>query len=162
MNLQPFTHENIDYVINRLWERGKEETAQFGMSIDDLRKQYIEKIDAPFSLAFYDGNIPCALCYIECVSPPAKHRTHFIATEEGFNAIWLPLTLFLRKISDRMVGDGLYIEILTNQKNERVKEWYVAMGFSYHSSQKNFDKYVKFDKIKSTHQDQAIGHGARL
>lgn len=157
MIVKPFTHENIDFIFGNLWQRGEDEAALCGFSTDALREQYEHMIDAPFSLAFYDNDTPCALCYLESISE-CRYRTHFVATEAGFSAIWLPLTLFLRKFSDRIVMDGRAIEILADPRNTKAREWYEAMGFIFYSRDGKLDKYVKFDKINSTHQ--AIGHGA--
>jgi hypothetical protein len=157
MIIKPLNREAINQIFLHLWDRGKEECRIWGIS-EEERKAYLKKLLCmPWRLSFYlDDNGPaCAFCCLDAVDT-RRWRTHFMATDDGFNSIWFPLTRYFKKLSDNLADGGATIECLTNPYNGQAREWFEAMGFSLVASSGNVDKYVKFGTIY-----QAIGHGAK-
>jgi hypothetical protein len=145
VKITPLTEKNVDHVIDNLWNRGRKEAEAFGLTVEDLRGSYYGMIGFPFTGAFYYGNECCALCALESIGLN-RWRTHFVATEGGFNHIWLGLTKFLMRISDEMVGpdrDAAYIEILSANGGPPAEGWYTTLGFSKVSQDGEITKYVK-------------------
>lgn len=135
MDVKSLSADNINHVFLNLWQRDHNVTA-------DL---FIEMIGKPWTFAFYESDEPCAVGFMTPVGP-MQWRTCFAATETGFKKIWLPLTLFFRRLSDQLATDGGYIEAYGG---ETYKEWFEAIGFTY-----SIDKYVKRGTM-----NHAIGHG---
>jgi hypothetical protein len=160
MNIQPFTKEIVDVVFNNLWQRSRDEAELWGKTIESVKEGYIEMINQPWALSFHKEcqSPPAAICYMECIGH-LMWRTHFAATEEGFNELWMPISRFLKRISDFLVGEGNetgYIEILSDPRNKKAEEWFNVMGFYLLSRTEKVDKYVKFGKMYHT---KAVGHG---
>jgi len=141
MIIHPLTEENINHVFSCLWERGKNHCKM---------APYIGMIGKPWTFAFYDKEECCAVGFLEPIGD-MTWRTHFAATEEGFARIWLPLTRFMRRLSDKLANDGCALESVTPM-NSKVGAWFFAMGFT-----ESVDKYLKSGRIKP-----AIGHGAEI
>lgn len=131
MRIKPLARESIDYIFGNLWQRGRDEAKAFDVSLDNLKQNFLNMIGKPWALAFYkkyDG-VPCALCFLDPIGI-YRWRTHFAATEEGFNIIWIPLTVFFKRISDSLVaeGDGKgCIEIYADHSNQKAAEWYTFL-----------------------------------
>jgi hypothetical protein len=155
-----FTQGSIEYVFCNIWDKSKDEADIFNISMDELKRNYTKRITEPWSFAFYEklhGEC-CALGYLE----PIGHliwRSNFIATQQGFNKIWFPMSIFMKRLSDHLVGEGNgtgYIEILSDPRNKKAEEWFNVMGFYLLSRTEKVDKYVKFGKMYHT---KAVGHG---
>ena len=161
MIVKAFDKEIIDQVLSGLWQRGKDEAELFGLSVEDLKAGFVRKIGQPWALSFHvTHSAPAAaICYMDFIGI-YKWRTYFAATEEGFNGAWLPISVFMKRISDYLVKEGNetgYIESLSDGRNKKAEEWFNSMGFILLSSMGNINKYVKFGKMYA-----AVGHGATM
>jgi hypothetical protein len=106
-------------------------------------------VGQPWTFAFYEKDEPCAVAYMEPLGD-LRWRTHFVATEEGFKKIWMPVTIFMKKLSDQLVKDGGIIEAYSWKA---ARKWFQVLGFKLFVSYDKIDKHVKFDKLQV-----AIGH----
>ena len=147
MKIGPLNQENICYVIDNLWDRGRKEAEAFGYDLPDLRQKFTKMMDKPFAGAVYDDTGECweccALIALELM-PTHFYRTHFVATETGFEKVWKPLTRFFKQFSDQIEKDyegG--IEILSGLADEKVFGWFVSMGFKLKGFDGNVHRYVK-------------------
>lgn len=154
MKIRPLDTENIDHVIGNLWNRGRLELDKWGISLEELKDRFSSMIGNPWTFVFCDDYEPCALCFLVPIGP-MKWRTCFAATESGFQKIWLPMSLFMTRLSDSLVADGGYIECISGTPDAR--EWFESMGFKLDFSNDVIDKYEKSGKI-----NHAIGHGSEI
>jgi hypothetical protein len=91
----------------------------------------MDMIGSPFGVTFCaDDGTPLAICGLEPIGD-YRWRSHFIFAE-GFQKIGLPLTRFLKKITDKLVtenkGDAC-IEIHSAYGDGKPFEWFRAIGF---------------------------------
>lgn len=153
MNIGPFSSENINHVFDHLWTRGKDEIVLLG--IPDAREKYMEKIGAPWTFAFYHDDEPCALAYLDLIGD-LMWRSNFVATEDGFNKIWMPLTVFMKKISDSLVSEGNGRGSIEAISVYSAKKWFSKIGFDL------ITLYV-YDGFKAKYlksgNKTAVGHG---
>lgn len=142
MIIKPFTKENIAFVFACLWKRGREEAKTFNISLSELELNYHRMIGKPWTLAFYKNDQPCVLCYMEPIGVK-RWRTNFVATEEGFQSIWISLTVFLKRISDSLAKDDGYLEMYADHNNDKAAEWFAVLGFRLDKTGEKVDKYIK-------------------
>lgn len=156
MIIRPFTHDNINYVFSQLWERGLKEMQALGTQKAAVKARFIDMIGMPWTFAFYDGAEPCALGYMEQVDTN-KWRTHFVATDAGWCKIWMPITIFLKKISDNIVQIDEGRAVIEAYSLREARKWFKTMGFKLSIQRSGVDKFIKFGKL---YIRSAVGHGA--
>jgi len=131
MHLESLTKYSIDYVFDDLWPRGVEELRKLGIPVEQEKAFFVEMIGKPFTGAAIDREgAPCALIALQ-PHGEIKWTSHFAATETGFKNAWLPLSIFLRKLSSRLAKDGGTIQVRSAFGDGDVRQWFEVMGFQY-------------------------------
>ena len=105
MRVDSLRKEEIDYIIDNLWERGRKEADLFGMGVEGLREMFYGICGGPFNMAFFANGekVPSAILALQHVNGDgAVWRTFFAATEEGFNKMSFEITFFIAKLSRDM------------------------------------------------------------
>jgi hypothetical protein len=145
MKITDLTAENVNFIVDNLWNRGRQELEVFGTSIEEYRKRCMEMVGEPFTGTFLDddGNA-CAFLFLRPILDYRQWNTTFAATEEGFNKIWFPMSKFLRQFSDVIVLDNnVEIQLLSAHSNGKAHEWFSFLGFRKVSVEGKITKYIK-------------------
>jgi hypothetical protein len=137
------TKEDVDLIMDNLWQQGREEVLIMGSSLEKMREKFKSMVNQPWSTAFVSDSA-FAMIIMEPIGS-MKWTTSFASTEEGFKKNWFPLTKFLRKVSDKIVneysgGNGI-IELETTSEGDY--NWFQSLGFELIETDGFIDRYIK-------------------
>jgi hypothetical protein len=144
MKITDLTSDNINFIVDNMWERGRRELDIFGISIENFRVACMSMVGQPWALMFCDDDMtPAALCFLQPLGDGRWSAT-LQATEAGFNKIWLPLTRFFTAFSNVILKDhGGAIRITAVLTHPKKSKWFSVMGFRKDSADGKIENFIK-------------------
>lgn len=123
------TPERIDFVLNNLWERGRRELEDLGVTRTAARQEVMEHAVKGTGWCIEANGSPAVLVGL-VVKGGGRACTWFLATEE-FDSHFLQLTsLIMERLPQECDRLGLReVEILSASRHPKAAVWFRAMGF---------------------------------
>ena len=130
MKITPLNKDNIDCVFSSLSKTSKDDADRLGITINQMKDEFIRAIGKPFTAAFYNDKGECCLLFRLHAIGLHKNSAYFVDREGLLNTILMPFTRFMKDISDRLVYDGESVELPTFAVDTQTVRWFGIMGFT--------------------------------
>lgn len=130
IEIRPMRYEDVDPVVDALWERGVRESVRFGVADrNELRDEMVAMLGTEYAWTMTVHDEPVVLMGM-CEVQPGTLRTFFLATD-AFLASGTAITRMLRRfITETMSGlKGKKLEVLSACDHPAAEKWFTRLGF---------------------------------
>ena len=149
LNFAHITPEDLQFIIDKLWDRGVEEAVLYGLKTPEELYQHFIGVSRQHGYCLKVGDEPVAAFG---VTPPKgkKYSTWFIATER-FSEAGLGITKFLRGFVRERLAEHpeAELELVSAVGHPDATRWFNALGFTQQGAPNGvFTRYL-YTKGKS-------------
>lgn len=135
--------EDIDPVVDGLWERGVREAARFGFcNYDELRSEIALLVGEKHAYTIEVHGVPIVILGASEIEP--RHfRTFFLATD-SFLASGVTLTRLLRRFISEKVSEEKpsRLDVLSACDHPAAAKWFQRLGFIPRQEHNGFTLYL--------------------
>jgi hypothetical protein len=135
------TPEEVDYVLDRLWDRGKREAEKFGVVGDAQIRQWLKDFPPSILYTLICDDVPLAITGSN--QEGETHYTYFLATKQ-FKDNGLAITRFMNRFTkDRVETLGIKrLELWSASDHDAADRWFNILGFHFFENDPPFRKYL--------------------
>lgn len=129
LEFMPVRPDDIDYIIHRLWERGREDASNHGFEDLDQVKVFLKTLGFDHGHVFRADGEPVVACGARLMRKDA-YSTWFIATNR-FIEFGKPITRYLRGFLQDQVRrhPGATLELISALNYPDAARWFKLLGF---------------------------------
>lgn len=149
------TPDDVDFIINRLWQRGEEEAVLWGLKSKEEHRAHLLSMAKKHGYCLSGHDDEPIAAFGVCEPPDGiTYSTWFIATDR-FTEVGLSITKFLRGfIREKLKGHPeAEIELISAVSHADAGRWFQILGFEYKDSERVFSRYVYNKQLKEVDID---------